>query len=117
MLRVDIVKDVGDLNVAMFTFEKAGDILPKHKHTERDTHITIVSRGRIKAYSHDWEIEASAGQLLNFRAGEPHELMALEDNTRTFNVIKKYGGVMNENGYIDDKVPNENILNSMVEIV
>jgi quercetin dioxygenase-like cupin family protein len=47
-----------------------------------------VARGRIKAYSHDWEQEASAGQLLDFPAGQPHEIMGLEDNTRIFNIIK-----------------------------
>lgn len=79
----------GDLNGTMYDFEKSGDILPKHVHTTNDVHITIVARGKIKAYSHDWEIEAVAGQLLDFRPHEPHELMALEDNTRIFNIMKK----------------------------
>ena len=30
------------------------------------------------------------------RPGEPHELMALEDNTRIFNILKKHGGVVND---------------------
>ena len=53
---------------------------------------TIVARGRIKAYSHDWDREANAGQILDFRAGEPHEIMALEDGTRIVNIVKKMGG-------------------------
>lgn len=87
------LKNLGDIRGAIHDFEKAGDILAKHNHTEDDAHITIVARGRLKAYSHDWSIEAVAGQLLEFRAGEPHEFMALEDNTRTFNIIKKYRSV------------------------
>lgn len=88
--------NIGDLRGAMYDFEKVGDILPKHNHDENTAHITIVSRGKLKAYSHDWEKEAVAGQLLDFRPGEPHELMALEDNTRIFNIIKKFGGQSND---------------------
>lgn len=87
---------LGDIRGAMYDFEFVGDILPKHVHDETNVHITIVTRGKIKAYSHDWEKEAVAGQILNFRAGEPHELMALEENTRIINIIKKYGGVSND---------------------
>ena len=96
MLSVKPLENLGDIRGAMYDFEKAGDVLPKHIHTENDVHITIVARGKIKAYSHDWEKIAVAGQLLDFRPEEPHELMALEDNTRIFNIIKKHGGVVND---------------------
>lgn len=96
MLLAEQLTGCGDINGVMYTFERAGDILPKHVHNEADVHITIVARGRIKAYSHDWELEAEAGQMLNFRPGEPHELCALEDNTRIFNIIKKFGGQVND---------------------
>jgi quercetin dioxygenase-like cupin family protein len=84
--------ELGDLRGTMYDFEKVGDILPKHNHDENTVHITIVARGKLKAYSHDWEKEIVAGQMVDFRAGEPHELMAMEDNTRIFNIIKKFGG-------------------------
>ena len=90
------LQELGDIRGTMFDFEKIGDIVEKHVHTENDAHITIVARGRVKAYSHDWEKEASAGQVIDFRAGEPHELMALEDNTRIFNIVKKFGGQSND---------------------
>ena len=94
--------DCGDLRGTIYDFQKAGDILPKHNHTENDVHITVVARGKLKAYSHDWELEATAGQVLNFRAGEPHELMALEDDTRIVNIVKKMGGVSNDTTpYVD----------------
>jgi quercetin dioxygenase-like cupin family protein len=86
----------GDLQGVMYDFDSAGDILSKHNHTEKDIHITIVARGKIKAYSHDWEMEAIAGQLLDFRPNEPHEIMALEDGTRIFNILKKAGGIPND---------------------
>jgi len=96
MLLANPLENLGDIKGTMYTFEKAGDILPKHVHTEDNVHITIVARGRLKAYSHDWEQIAEAGQLIDFRIGEPHELLALEDNTRIFNILKKYNGVPND---------------------
>ncbi len=92
MLLVKTLENLGDISGAMYDFEKAGDILPKHNHNKDNVHITIVARGKLKAYSHDWEIEASSGQLLDFRPNEPHELMAMEDGTRIFNIVKMYGG-------------------------
>lgn len=88
MLSGKPLENLGALRGIMYDFEKAGDSLPKHNHIESTAHITIVARGRLKAYSHDWELEAVAGQLLDFPAGQPHELLALEDNTRIFNIIK-----------------------------
>lgn len=96
MLLANKLENLGDIQGMMYDFEKEGDILPKHNHTEDNAHITIVARGKLKAYSHDWEKIAIAGQIMDFRAGEPHELMALEDNTRIVNIIKKYGGTPNE---------------------
>ena len=93
---ISTLLDFGDLHGTMFDFEKSGDILPKHNHDENTVHITIVAKGKLKAYSHDWEKEAVAGQLLDFRPNEPHELMALEDNTRIFNIVKKFGGQSND---------------------
>jgi quercetin dioxygenase-like cupin family protein len=101
MLLAKRLEDLGDLNGVIFDFEKAGDILPKHVHTEEDVHITIVARGKIKAYSHDWEAEACAGQIIDFRVGEPHEIMALEDDTRIINILKHMGGSPSEDHYAD----------------
>lgn len=84
--------NVGDIRGVIYDFEKSGDILEKHVHTEENVHITIVARGRIKAYSHDWEKEIVAGQVVDFQVGQPHEIMALEDNTRIFNIVKKLSG-------------------------
>ena len=88
--------NTGDLVGTIFDFEVAGDVLPKHTHDETNVHIMIVCKGKIKAYSHDWEKEAVSGQIVDFRAGEPHEIMALEDNTRIINIVKKYGGQSND---------------------
>ena len=92
MLSAKRLPELGDLKGTIYDFEVAGDVLPKHVHTEENAHITIVARGRVKAYSHDWEIEATAGQILDFKAGEPHEIMALEDETRIVNIVKNMNG-------------------------
>jgi quercetin dioxygenase-like cupin family protein len=96
MLLAKALDNLGDIKGSIYDFEKSGDVLEKHNHTEDNVHITIVARGKIKAYSHDWEQEATAGQILDFRPNEPHEIIALEDNTRIFNIIKKFGGVPND---------------------
>jgi quercetin dioxygenase-like cupin family protein len=96
MLSIKYLDNLGDIKGAIYDFEKANDVLAKHNHTKDDVHITIVARGKIKAYSHDWETEADAGQIIDFKPNEPHEIMALEDNTRIINIIKKYNGVVND---------------------
>lgn len=88
LLAKDLV-GLGDIVGSIYDFEFAGDVLSKHTHTEADIHITIVARGKIKAYSHDWSVEAEAGKILDFRPHEPHEIMALEPNTRIVNIQKK----------------------------
>jgi len=80
--------DFGGLKVVIHDLQVAGDVLPLHVHDCSSVHITVVARGRIKAFSHDWEKEASAGVVLNFREGEPHEIVALEDGTRIVNVLR-----------------------------
>jgi len=80
--------DFGGLRVIIHDLAAVGDTLPLHVHGIANVHITVVARGRIKAFSHDWEKEASAGAVLNFREGEPHEIVALEDGTRIVNVLR-----------------------------
>jgi len=102
MLLAKPLQNLGDLRGSMYDFESKGDILPKHVHDENSVHITIVTNGKIKAYSHDWSIEATPGQILDFRPDEPHEIMALEDNTRIINIVKKAGGVSNDSVYVKE---------------
>lgn len=96
MLLANSLKNLGDIKGTMYDFQFVGDILPKHVHTEDDVHITIVATGTLKAYSHDWEVIVPAGKMIDFRVGEPHELMAMEDNTRIYNILKKHNGIPND---------------------
>lgn len=91
MLLANTVKSFGDLRCTTYDFEVTGDVLPMHTHDESTAHITIVTRGKIKAYADGWEREAVAGQILDFNADQPHELMALENETRVVNIVKKLG--------------------------
>jgi quercetin dioxygenase-like cupin family protein len=90
MLLVKPLENVGDLQGSIYDFEFKGDTLPSHVHTEDDVHITIVARGKLKAHSYNWEQIAEAGQVLNFVPRQPHELVAMEDNTRVINIMKKH---------------------------
>ena len=79
----------GNLSGAVFDFEVAGDILPMHIHNESTAHITIVARGSMKMRGIDWERNYECGAILDCPAGQAHEFVALEDNTRLVNIIKK----------------------------
>lgn len=96
MLLVKELPKAGELRGVIYDFEVVGDVLAKHVHTEDTNHITVVARGKVKVGSHDWEIEAVAGQVLIFRPDEPHEFTALEDNTRIVNILTKYNGEVND---------------------
>lgn len=78
----------GRLSGVVYTFEKAGDVLPMHTHSHLDAHITIVARGKIKARGNGWETEYSAGAVIDFPANQSHEFIALEDNSRVVNIQK-----------------------------
>lgn len=93
MLLVKPLEGLGDIVGVIMDFEKVGDVLSKHNHDEKSVHITIVARGSVKISSHDWKKTVVAGQIVDFRPYEPHEIEALEDNTRIVNIVKKYGGV------------------------
>lgn len=87
---------MGDIRGVIYDFEKAGDLLEKHNHDETNVHITIVAKGSIKAYSHDWEVVVPAGKIIDFPPNQPHEFMALEDDTRVVNILKNNRGAVND---------------------
>jgi quercetin dioxygenase-like cupin family protein len=72
----------------IYTFEKAGDVLLMHNHTEATAHISVVVCGKIKAHGDGWESEHSSGEVIDFPANQAHEFIALEDNTRIVNIRK-----------------------------
>ena len=78
----------GKLNGAVYDFPDAGDVLPMHQHGETDIHITVVARGLFRAHGNGWEREVRAGDVIDWRPHDPHEFIALEDNSRIVNIIK-----------------------------
>ena len=80
--------NAGKLTGTVYTFEKAGDILPMHTHQEGNAHITIVARGKVKAHGNEWSADYSAGAVIDFPSDQSHEFIALEDNSRIVNIVK-----------------------------
>jgi quercetin dioxygenase-like cupin family protein len=72
----------------IYTFEKAGDVLLMHNHTEATAHISVVVCGKIKVQGEGLEREHSANDVIDFPADQPHEFTALEDDTRIVNIQK-----------------------------
>lgn len=81
---------LGDLRGVILTFEVSGDTLPMHAHGEGDVHITVVARGRFRLHGPTiGDQEVAEGAVIDFGAGHPHEFIALTDNARLVNVIKR----------------------------
>jgi quercetin dioxygenase-like cupin family protein len=75
----------------IYTFEKTGDVLPMHRHTEADVHITCVMRGRFRIHGPDPKLgdrEYEAGAFIDWASGVDHEFIALTDNARIANFLK-----------------------------
>ena len=81
-------RNFGVLRGMVFDFEQVGDMLPMHNHTPADVHITIVSKGSFKAHGDGWEMTLTQGQIVDWEAGQAHELIALEPGSRFVNIVK-----------------------------
>lgn len=81
---------LGKLKIVLYDFPDAGDELPLHVHNETDIHISIVARGKLKAFGPDgtWETIAESGAVLDWEVGQYHGFIALEPNTRLVNIVK-----------------------------
>lgn len=87
-LRIDPLL-TGRLSGSIYTFGQSGDVLPMHRHTAADVHITVVARGRVRVHGPQiGDTEYKAGAVLDWAAGVDHEFIALEDGARIVNIIK-----------------------------
>lgn len=80
----------GALDGVIFTYEKAGDDLPVHVHSEEDNHITVVMSGSFRCIGNHL-IEGrilKTGAVVDWPVGEPHGFVALEDNSRMLQIAK-----------------------------
>lgn len=80
--------ELGRLKGTIYDFLEATDVLPMHQHDETTIHITVVARGSFKIHGNSWEQIARAGDVIDWRPNDPHEFIALEDNSRIVNIVK-----------------------------
>lgn len=78
----------GKLKGTVYDFEQTGDVLPMHQHSEENVHITVVARGSFKIHGNEWEKVVKTGDVIDWRPNDPHEFIALEDNSRAVNIVK-----------------------------
>lgn len=83
-----IAVSFGKLSGAIYDAPDIDDILPMHSHDESTVHITIIARGSFKVHGDGWEMVAKAGDVLDWKPGQSHELIALEPNSRFVNIVK-----------------------------
>ena len=81
---------IGSIKGSIYTCEDKGDTLDIHNHAAvpSTAHITIISRGRLRAFGHGWEKIVEAGDMLDFAADQWHGLEALEPDCKFVNIIK-----------------------------
>jgi len=79
---------LGKLTGTAYDFPVSGNVLPMHTHGEADVHITVVARGSFKAHGNGWERVLTAGDIADWKPHDPHEFVALEDNSRIVNIVK-----------------------------
>jgi len=78
----------GKLNCTIYDAAEVGDILPMHTHDEASVHITIIARGSFKVRGDGWEMIAKEGDVLDWKVGQNHELIALQPNSKFINILK-----------------------------
>lgn len=76
----------GGLAGVIYDFD-AGDELEAHAHTDADNHITVIARGSLVAFGNGWERTVSAGNVLDWQAGQVHGFRAIEA-ARIINIRK-----------------------------
>jgi quercetin dioxygenase-like cupin family protein len=79
---------LGNLMGAIYDFPEVDDVLPMHSHTEDNIHISVVARGSFKAHGNGWERVVKSGDVVDWKANDPHEFIALEPNSRLVNIQK-----------------------------
>lgn len=84
----------GNLHGSIYDFPETGDILPMHTHDEKNVHITIILRGSFLVKGSEWEMISKAGEIIDWKAGQHHEMTSLEPNSRFINFVK---GIQNGN--------------------
>ena len=78
----------GKLTVKLQDYNQ-GDVLPMHNHPYDESHITIIARGSFELRKPGTEpMKCHPGTYFDFKAHEDHSFVAMEDNSRLFNIYK-----------------------------
>lgn len=78
----------GRVSLLIYDFAFPGDELPLHTHDEGTAHITIVLRGSFIIIQPGLPpVAASAGDIYEFIAGQPHAIIAQEVDSRLINQL------------------------------
>ena len=78
----------GNLVGTVYDFPEAGNVLPMHVHDEAGNHISIVAKGAFRAHGDGWELMLFSGNVVDWPAGQAHEFVALEADSRIVNIVK-----------------------------
>ena len=91
--------EVGDLVGTSYIFEHVGSTLPRHSHDEDTNHISICTKGSFEV-SGDFETFVMLpGDIWDWpKCGILHQFMALENDSRLFNVIRRYSPKVDQGG-------------------
>ena len=78
----------GNVNFALYTLDEPGDKVPMHTHTEETDHLTVVLKGSITVTYEDGSEPTHCQQGSVVALKYPHELTALEPETKLMNIWK-----------------------------
>lgn len=89
LLETKFKAQLGSLTGMVFDFTEVGDIMAKHRHTAHDSHLSIVTGGkllvRVTGYP---DMILEAGRVVDWPGGTEHEWEALEAPARLVNIFR-----------------------------
>ncbi|SRR6266478_5590019 len=84
---------MGRLRGAIYTFQEIGDVLPMHKHTEIDVHITIVAKGCIRIHGPEiGDKDYEEGSVIDWEVGKDHEFISRTRGAVAVHIFKNTVG-------------------------
>lgn len=77
----------GSLIAVIYEFEKAGESIPEHAHSEDLAHNIVILKGAVSFESHGAIQELEAGTMFDFNGSQSHRIQALVPGTRIANFL------------------------------
>ncbi len=80
---------MGRLRGTVYTFKKIGAVLPMHRHTAIDVHITIIAKGRMRIHGSEiGDKEYEEGTVMDWDVGVDHEFISLTEGAKLVHILK-----------------------------